>query len=425
VTLRPLPRSRLEHLIPSLVASQALVVLVPMTGDLAWAAGAAWDVARAATRGGRRVALVDLRLEAPLLHQAAGVEPAEGVVDAFEFDVSLTKATREIDGVFFMPAGSPTADPNAVLAQPRWRRLQAGFRHEDALLLLFLSDAALPRLAAVPDGIVVLAPEGFDLDAAGAEGIRSAVGRGATLLGTVRERWTGAARASGPLARPARRPTGGLRRPALVVGGCTVVAAAGWALLARSAEPRRPAPGAHSTSATFATQPAVPETAGPPHHPAAAPADTEAWTVQLAAYGTLEKALAHADRLAAAHIGAFVTPIALDAKGSVWYRVLAGAYVTRDSAAAGRTALWRRGLAPRGEGDLLRAPYSFSLPGDASTPGGDLARLRARGIAAVRSGGTRILVGAFETPEQATLVAAQLERAGIHATLVTRTGTTP
>jgi len=400
-----------------------MIALVPMTGDLKWAAGAAWDVARAATRGGRRVALVDLRLEAPLLHEVAGVEAAEGVVDAFELDVSLTKASREIDGVFFIPAGSPTADPNAVLAQPRWRKLQAGFRHEDALLLLFLSDTALPRLAAVPDGILVLAPEGFDLDAAGAEGIRDTAAKGANLLGAVRERWTGAARTSGPAAQPAHRHREGggrLRRPVLVIGGCTVVAAAGWALLARSAEPRRvPPPVAAPKSATFASQPAAPT---PPPV-----ADTLAWTVRLAAYGTLEKALAHADRLAAAHVGAFVTPIALDAKGTIWYRVLAGAYLTRDSASNVRSALWRRGLAAQGEGDLLRAPYSFAIAGDGSS---DLAHLRGAGIAAVRwgvaaPGREHILVGAFETPEQATLVGAQLQRAGIHATLVTRTGTTP
>jgi len=34
-------------------------------------------------------------------------------------------------------------------------------------------------------------------------------------------------------------------------------------------------------------------------------------------------------------------------------------------------------------------------------------------------------VGAFETPEQAGLLEAQLKRAGISATLVTRMGTTP
>ena len=48
---RQLPLSRLGHLIPPLVESQALVALVPTTADLVWAAKAAWDIARIARIG--------------------------------------------------------------------------------------------------------------------------------------------------------------------------------------------------------------------------------------------------------------------------------------------------------------------------------------------------------------------------------------
>ena len=48
MTPRPLPHSRLDQLIPPLVASQALIALVPATADVAWAARVAWDVARIA-----------------------------------------------------------------------------------------------------------------------------------------------------------------------------------------------------------------------------------------------------------------------------------------------------------------------------------------------------------------------------------------
>ena len=97
MTVRPLPRSRLDALVPSLVTGQALVALVPATGDLKWAAGAAWDVARAAALSNRRIALVDLWLEHPTLHETVGLTPTEGIVDAFEYDVSLTKAAHEVD----------------------------------------------------------------------------------------------------------------------------------------------------------------------------------------------------------------------------------------------------------------------------------------------------------------------------------------
>ena len=145
MTARPLPRSRLDALVPSLVAGQALVALVPATGDLRWAAAAAWDVARAAAQGGRRVALVDLWLEEPLLHEVVGLAPAEGIVDAFEYDVSLARTAHEVRGVFFIPAGAATAQPDALYANPRWRRLQGGFRVEGALLLLFLPRDARGR----------------------------------------------------------------------------------------------------------------------------------------------------------------------------------------------------------------------------------------------------------------------------------------
>ena len=56
----------------------------------------------------------------------------------------------------------------------------------------------------------------------------------------------------------------------------------------------------------------------------------------------------------------FVTPV--EATRAVWYRVLAGAYVSRDSAAAARTRLWDDNLARPGVGELLRAPYSLVLP---------------------------------------------------------------
>src|SRR3989475_987515 len=142
VTLRPLPRSRLDALVPSLVAEQALVALVPATGDLKWAAGAAWDVARAAAlTGARRVALVDLWFEGPKLHEVAGLSPlAEGIVDAFEYDVSLTKAAHEIDHVFFIAAGTATSHAGELFANPRWQRLHGGFRAEGALLLLYRSE---------------------------------------------------------------------------------------------------------------------------------------------------------------------------------------------------------------------------------------------------------------------------------------------
>jgi SPOR domain len=420
VTVRPLPRSRLDALVPSLVAGQALVTLVPATGDLKWAAGAAWDVARAAAQRGRRVALVDLWLEHPTLHETVGLAPAEGIVDAFEYDVSLTKAAHEVDHVFFIAAGAVTAHAGDLFANPRWKKLHGGFRVEDALLLLYLSAGALARLSAIPDGLVVLSPDGYEPESSIGQGITAVMERGVPLLGVVRERWTpptapdprsvapppGRISASAAPRRPGRRT-----RPTVVAAALALLAAGaagGWALLARGAE-QRPTPTAPRHVRPVAT-------IAPPR------ADSLGWTVQLAAYARLDKALALADRLAADRITPFVTPVALSGRrgSTVWYRVLAGAYPTRDSALGARAGLWARGLATRGQGDVLRAPYSFALSGSARAD-----NLRARGIPAIAWDGGRLLVGAFETPEQASVLETQLKRAGVPATLVTRMGTTP
>lgn len=436
MTVRPLPRSRLDGLVPSLVAGQALVALVPATGDLNWAAGAAWDVARAAALADRRIALVDLWLEHPTLHETVGLEPTEGIVDAFEYDVSLTKAAREVDRVFFIGAGAVTAHAGDLFSNPRWKKLHGGFRVEGALLLLYLSAGALARLSTVPDGLFVLSPDGYEPESSIGQGITAAMERGVPLLGVVRERWIpGAAPAAAPdprsIAPPPGRVTAQLPAPArrrlrpVVVAATLAAGAAGsWVLFARGAEQVR----SHAASAA----PVAPPRARPIAVVPTPRVDTLAWTVQLASYAGLDKALALADRLAnEGGVASFVTPVAPSGRGgTVWYRVLAGAFPTRDSALDARAGLWKHGLAERGQGDVLRAPYSFVVNNRRGAPPLTPATLRARGIPAIRWGAdsappSRLLVGAFETPEQAGVLETRLKRAGVEATLVTRVGTTP
>jgi hypothetical protein len=336
VPFRQLPLSRLGHLIPPLVEGQALVALVAATADSAWAAKAAWDIARIAAREGRRVALVDLRLDEPCLHQSVGLEVGDGIVDAFEYGVSLAKAAREVDKVFFISSGSDTAAPAELYGHPRWRKLQAGFRSEGALLLLFLSPAGLTRLAEVtpPDGVIVLAPEGIDP--------ASLPAYGGSVLGVARDRWMPSGRESAPpqpVFVPTARRRGG--RAVLVTLGLATVAVGGWALFAGAREsPSLPTP---------------PPAAPAPEPPAvSAPAsDTLGWTIQLAAYGSVDKARAHADRLTReTGVRTTVAPAPQDG-GVAWYRVLAGSYPTRQDAAAARDTLWQRGAVARGIGTLL------------------------------------------------------------------------
>jgi hypothetical protein len=408
-TQRQLPLSRLGHLVPPLIDGAALIALIPITEDLPWAAKAAWDIARIAARDGRRVALVDLCLEHPVLHETVGLQATEGIVDAFEYGVSLNKAAHEVTGVFIIPAGSETAHPAEMWAHERWRKLHAGFRSEGALLIALIPQKGLTQLSATPDGAIVLAPEGL-----GAEFV---LGRDVPLLGVVRDRWLPSNPRVSPPLIPIPVGEAPRRSSRLVVALLILaaLAASGWALArAREAFVAAPpaAPAVTSTTSTTIHPP-------PPPPPAQPALDTLGWTIQLAAYTSLDKALGHADRLSAdAGVPALVTPVPQTGSGPVWYRVLAGSYATRAAAGTARANLWRKGVASTGVGDLLLAPYSYHAPAGTS-----LDSLRHKGLPAVRWSNGVILLGAFEAPEQAAYTQGQLRRAGVRANLLPRMGT--
>ena len=415
------------------LADSTVVALIPATEDYEWAAAQAWLVAREAIRGKPRVALVDLSLNMPVLDHGAVRRTEEGIVDALLYDTSLTRIAQPQDepGLHYLGVGTPTDKPQEVWGHPRWSRLAAGFRSQGAVLLLFLPPAAIRHASLRPDGIIILAPGGWHPAEGRWVDISRWLEEGIPLLAVVSnpDEETPAAgggptptltpRLGGLLLHPRRR--GRSNRMFAWAFALIVLAAATWTAtrLTRSA--------AESTAAAPPqpppSEPSREVGAGQPLAPPQL--DSLSYSLQVASFNTLDRAVEYGVALENRRLVAAITPIRIGR--SIWYRVILGALPTAADAEAALDVLWRDGLVESGEGAILRTPQAFDLgirESDAAWE--ETQRLRERGIPAysveASLGTARIFVGAFETPDQAAVVESLLTAAGLTATLTTRTG---
>lgn len=420
------------------LAGNTMVALIPATEDYDWAAAQAWLVAREATRGKPRVALVDLSLNMPVLDHGAVGRTEEGIVDALLYDASLTRIAQPQDepGLHYLGVGTPTDKPQDVWGHPRWSRLASGFQSQGAVLLLFLPPAAIRHASFRPDGIIILAPGGWHPDQGLYVDISRWLDEGIPLLAVVSDLDAETRAAEGePALAPGpgslllhSRRWGRSNRMFGLAFALIVLAAAIWTAtrLARS-----PAP--ESTAAAPA-QPPPPEPppsepspeVGSGQTPVAPPRlDSLSYSLQVAAFNTLDRAVDYAVALENRRLVAAVTPIRI--RGSIWYRVIMGALPTAADAEATLVGLWQDGLVESGEGAILRTPQAFDLGvRESDSAWEEMQMLRERGIPAysveASLGTARIFVGAFETPDQAAVVESLLTAAGLTATLITRTG---
>jgi hypothetical protein len=114
--------------------------------------------------------------------------------------------------------------------------------------------------------------------------------------------------------------------------------------------------------------------------------------------------------------------------GAPWWRLLVGAYATRERADSALVALRRSGAVGAGSGTVVRAPYAL-LVAD-RLPAAEAPRrveaLARRGVPTYplsRGDGTVALyAGAFERPDDAAYLAQALQAAGVAPALVYRTG---
>lgn len=435
------PRDRLATALPPITTGLSLIALVPVTGDASWAAETAWSVARAAATGGRQVMLVDLAFDDPVLHRHVGDTLENGIVDAFEYGVSLNFVTRpHLNGtLFFVPRGSEVGDPSRMLASPRWTKLAKGLESQGALLLVYLTPSSLLRLGARCNGAFVLAPNGFAPEATPIPALNEVMERGVPLLAVIsdvpqpdEEAFAATASERAMPRQPPRlsmasaaEPARPRRRVGRWVAGAiviAVVAALARTVLRGGEGVSTPVETDTATVAVSAPVESVP--APPPPEPVRAPApDPEPFTtprpfvVQVAAYDAAEPARVRATRLAGSNRTVFVTPLALGSMG-VWHRVYVGPFVTERGAVDARAALWTARAVRRNEGIVRRAPFALEVAPEQRE--------------AVEQAGLvpyvleeRLLVGAFEFPEQTATAAETLTGAGIPFTLVERTGPRP
>ncbi|MFI5206978.1 MAG: SPOR domain-containing protein [Gemmatimonadales bacterium] len=448
----------LDRQIPGLLASSTVVALVPATDLRGWAAEMAWRIARAAAAGGRRTVLVDCFVDSPTLHGAREAPDEEGLVDAFEYGASLNRIVQQQPqaDLFFIPAGTYAPDAEPVLQNPRWRRLSAGFRHEDALLLLYVGAEHLATIPADPDGIVVLAPQGQDLAVADAPALAGAVAEGLPLLAVVADDQT-AGRATAASEAPEQQHAEGEAKPAggrgsgpapvsaqearharvglivatlfiIVLGAGTAVRFGALDVLRRGTDTTGTRPEGRARLQTR------PEGQG-----ASAPAVAERglqsgtplpFVLEVAVLPRLVEAFAMADSLEAHGAPAMIAPGSVQGRG-VFYRVHAGPFATRARADSARASLALGGLLPRGGGTVLSVPLSVALDGPLrfGAAASERARLRRAGVPSFVLGqadGTyRVYIGAFARAVSGTLLHDLFTPTGGAGELVTRAGNVP
>jgi cell division septation protein DedD len=440
MTLRDLPRSKLLASLSDQLRSASFVVLVATDSDRERVAEDAWRLASALATPARRVCLVDLFLGNPMYDASRGAPAGEGIVDAFLYGVSMQRVAVEQDvaGLFFIAPGAPVSYPDEVWGNARWRRLQRGFASEGALLALLVPAAAAHHLPPKPEHVVLLAnalsetpnvvlewaKEGIPVSRVLSERDLPPEPDEPVATRAPEERTEPEAPASAPVtkARPTPRPRWNRTRApaggwaiALVIGAIAVAAVAAFEILRTTHDLQ---PGVAATGRG---------TSPPPSMSGPSAGDSLFYTIQIATYTSAALATEQATTLEAAGWTATVAPVRLGRQGT-WHRLMVGALRNPAEAQRALEQLWSENLLDRSSGTVLHTPFAIELAKEASRGAAEAQRegVRTRGfvgyIVRAADGSYRVLVGAFETAEQAERADSILNAADINGTIVRRTG---
>ncbi len=420
----------------SLFSNRSIVAVTPAAGNSEWTIEAAWSIARAAAATGRRTALIDLHLDDPSLHTKTANPLDTGIVDAFLFGASLQHVASpdESPNLHFIGVGTPSAETDEVLASNRWQRLSRGFRKEEALLVLFVPSEELGKLSLEPELIITLSHDGLGIMGPRSPYLRSALDRGLPLVvmrNSPEENPVGETSKSGR--KDSRQHN---RRKLLLptLGVVTTALVATSVMLLSRGETVPPPLVAESDTAEApllsqedSVRESVEDSLIVP--PPSGPVDTLAYSIQVAAWSRLSQAFEHFTELTAAGVPATISAVARDS-ARVWYRVFAGAVADQASASALRSTLRAQGSIGSVRGVLTNTPLAYLLAMHPDTLSGQraVAGLRETGIPAyivsMPDGSVQVLVGAYESPEQAELADSVLPESGrgLSRVLVTRVG---
>ncbi len=412
----------------------------------------------------RRVAIADLIGEVPLLRDAASNpdDDPHGISDSFLYGVSLNRIARPIDesgNVFLMPSGTEAVALEAVYRNERWRRLAAGFQQVGALLLIVAVrevpgfdalcqyvGAQLPLGDTHPPSIPDVKTLWLPVPPPPAETVRkverarevAAEDRGQRQSRVLASLAVAAALVLAGLAAwpslqarlfpPATLTTADIDATAQDSSD-SVSSAAGTIVVETPVTPVTVAN--DSLDAASADSADAPRAARSGPLVVSNPADSAqaaAFAVYFVAANTIEEARPPEE--VASLSGVAVSPVRIGAAGARWFRVTVGAGSDSAQALALLQRLRDAEQIGAASGSIIRVPFAFRLEDGLSTDDtpAALARWTRRGIRAYAlrqtNGAVSLYTGAFQNPEQATLLADSLFAAGIAPTLVYRTGRT-
>lgn len=401
-------------------------------------ASVALGIAKLQSRS-RRVAIGDLLGDAPPL-QTLIKDDSHGLADVFEYGLSLDRVAQKVENegeLFLLPSGAFISDHAEVMANRRWSKLAAGFREEQALLLIAanVNTPDIENLVQQLEGAILVG---------NAVPARLPVSR---VLGAVRGPHPELLPAKAPAPPP--RPKYIVRAPmplwkmlAYVFSVMLLVAAAvgywwmyrpfanaAWAPDWLRGPPRGEVPlivrgldtaGVAGPDSMMATA---------RHLGVYTAADSAArapYGVVLITFNTQAGALLELSRNSNTLRAGTFTPVLI--RGTPWFRVVAGAY--RDSAAAGALldTLRARGASDAGRAVIEPFPYALLIERDVAdgAVAAKVAALQARNIPAYalaqNNNTARVYAGAFRAPAEAVRLYEDLKNAGIQTSLVYRTG---